>query len=60
MFITGANGTGDKLFNCVNDTADKFFTGAADTGDKTVLLISACLRLNMKKAKFQYINVDCT
>ncbi len=47
------NDTGDKLFTGVNGTADKFFTFSVDTVDKTVLPISACLRLKMEKAKFQ-------
>jgi hypothetical protein len=41
----------EYLFTGVNNTADKFFTGVVDTGDKTVLPISACLCLKMKKSK---------
>jgi hypothetical protein len=36
MFITGVNGTGNKLFTGVNDTRDKFsvIPGVVDTASK--------------------------
>jgi hypothetical protein len=40
MFISGVNGTGNKLFGGAKDTPDKFF--------KTVLPILACLHQKMK------------
>jgi hypothetical protein len=31
MFITGVNGTGEKLFSGVNDTGEKFIAGVLVT-----------------------------
>jgi hypothetical protein len=39
MFITGVNGTGDKLFSGVNDTGEKFIAGVVDTGEQFICQI---------------------
>jgi hypothetical protein len=36
MFITGVNGTGDKLFSSVINTGKNFIAGVNDTGDKSL------------------------